>query len=111
MSTHIQDSHAFHGISFHVSITVAPENVDKFLAALKPCFDAVTAEPENTFFEVFHDVDNPGHFRFVENWSKDQEWFMKVRPRYQRLDCSQIAASAVVSRAQEIRPLTDSRDE
>lgn len=73
MSTHIQDSHAFHGISLHVNITVAPENVDKFLAAFKPCFDAVTAEPECTFFEVFHDQDNPGRFRFVENWSKDKE--------------------------------------
>ncbi|KAF6238116.1 hypothetical protein HO173_003750 [Letharia columbiana] len=77
MSTHIQDSHAFHGISLHVNITVAPENVDKFLAAFKICFDAVTAEPECTFFEVFHDADNPGHFRFVENWSKDEEWFRK----------------------------------
>ena len=73
MSTHVQDSHAFHGISLHVNITVAPENVDKFLAAFKTCFDAVTAEPECTFFEVFHDVDNPGDFRFVENWSKDKE--------------------------------------
>lgn len=73
MSTHVQESHAFHGISLHVNITVAPENVDKFLAAFKTCFDAVTAEPECTFFEVFHDVDNPGTFRFVENWSKDKE--------------------------------------
>ena len=78
MSTHIQDSHAFHGISLQVSITVAPENIDKFLAALKPCYDAVTAEPECTFFEVFHDMDTPGRFRFVENWSKSKEWFLKV---------------------------------
>ena len=53
MSTHIQSSHAFHGISLHVSITVAPENIDKFLAAFKVCFDRVTAEPECTFFEIF----------------------------------------------------------
>ena len=85
MSTHIQDSHTFHGISLQVSITVAPENIDKFLAALKPCYDAVTAEPECTFFEVFHDMDNPGHFRFVENWSKSKEWFLKVYSLLQRL--------------------------
>lgn len=70
MSTH---SHAFHGISLHVNITVAPENVDKSLTAFKTCFDAVTAEPECTFFEVFHNADNPGNFRFVENWSKNKE--------------------------------------
>ena len=84
MSTHIQDSHAFHGISLQVSITVAPENIDKFLAALKPCYDAVTAEPDCTFFEVFHDMDTPGHFRFVENWSKSKEWFLKVSSLLQR---------------------------
>ena len=76
MSTHIQESHAFHGVSLHVDITVAPENVDKFLGLLKPCFELVVAEPECTFFEVFHDTENPGRFRFVENWSKDKEWFM-----------------------------------
>ncbi len=68
----------FHGISLHVSVTVAPENADKFLAAFKPCFDAVTAEPECTFFEVYRDADTPGRFMWVENWSKDKEWFFKV---------------------------------
>lgn len=77
MSTHTLESpHAFHGTSLHIDITVAPESVDKFLEILKPLFDLVAAEPECTFYEVFHDPDNPGHFRFVENWSKDKEWFM-----------------------------------
>ncbi|KAK4694663.1 hypothetical protein P7C71_g2952, partial [Lecanoromycetidae sp. Uapishka_2] len=77
MSTNVQESHAFHGMSLHVDIWVAPENVDKFLQALKPAYDLVTAEPECTFFEVYHAADSPGHFRWVENWSKDKEWFMK----------------------------------
>ena len=69
----------FNGTSLHVTVTVAPENIDKFLAAFKACFDAVTAEPECTYFEVFQDSDTPGRFKWVENWSKDKEWFFKVR--------------------------------
>lgn len=78
MSSQVQSSQAFHGISLHVTIVVAPENVEKFLSLLKPCFDAVIAEPECTSFEVFHDQEQPGYFRFVENWSQDQEWLIKV---------------------------------
>ena len=78
MSTQVPSSKAFHGTSIHVTITVAPENAEKFLALLKPCFDAVTAEPECLFFEVFQDPEEPGSFRFVENWSKDKEWLITV---------------------------------
>ncbi|KAF2751192.1 hypothetical protein M011DRAFT_473700 [Sporormia fimetaria CBS 119925] len=64
------------GISLHVEITVAPENVDKFLEALKPCYEAVIAEEKCTFFEVFHSAENPGVFKFVENWDATVEWLM-----------------------------------
>lgn len=94
MSTHPQDLHAFNGISLHVSITVAPENVEKLLAVLKPGFDAVTAELQCIVFEVLHDADNPGRLRIVEDWSKDVEWFVKVNSRRQSLVCSEIAPSA-----------------
>jgi hypothetical protein len=67
------------GISLHVKITVAPENVEKFLEALKPAYDAVVAEPECTFFQVLHNQDEPGVFKFVENWDADLEWIMNVR--------------------------------
>jgi quinol monooxygenase YgiN len=66
-------------ISLHVSITVAPENVQKFLEALKPAYDAVCAEPNNTFFEVYQKPDQPGTFKFVENWNADTQWMMEVR--------------------------------
>ena len=78
MSVQPSPSKAFHGISLHVTIVVAPENVEKFLELLKPCFDAVTAEPECMGFEVFHDPEQPGYFRFVEHWTKDKEWLIKV---------------------------------
>ncbi|CAF9927710.1 MAG: hypothetical protein HETSPECPRED_006653 [Heterodermia speciosa] len=77
MSPQLQSSHPFHGISLHVTIVVAPENADKFLESLRPCFDAVTAEPECMSFQVFHDAEQPGYFRFVENWSKDKDWLIK----------------------------------
>ena len=72
MSTELN---TFHGISLHVSVAIAPEHIDEFLSHYKACFDAVTAEPECIFFEVFHDAEHPGHFRWVEDWNKD----VKVR--------------------------------
>jgi hypothetical protein len=56
-----------------------PENVDAFLEALKPAYDAVIAEPENVFFQVFQNPQNPGEFKFIENWNGSVEWFMSVR--------------------------------
>ncbi|KAF2792044.1 hypothetical protein K505DRAFT_190547, partial [Melanomma pulvis-pyrius CBS 109.77] len=64
--------------SLHVRITIAPENVDKFLEALKPAYEGVIAEPENTFFEVFQSPEEPGVLKFVENWNATKEWFMGV---------------------------------
>lgn len=57
-----------HGISLQVTVHIAPENVDKFFAAFKPVFDAVCAEPELTFFELYRDPDEPGKLSWVENW-------------------------------------------
>jgi len=48
------------------------------LAALKPAYKAVIAEPENVFFEVFQNPENPGEFRFVENWNASVEWMLNV---------------------------------
>ena len=68
----------FHGISLHVTCTIAPENADKFLAAFKDCFDHVIKEPDCTFFELYRDPENPGRFKWVENWSRDKDWLIKV---------------------------------
>ncbi|KAL7623359.1 hypothetical protein AAE478_007040 [Parahypoxylon ruwenzoriense] len=65
------------GISLHVTVYIAPENVEKFLAAFKAIFDVVAAEPECLFFEVYKSADEPGKISWVENWSKDREWLMK----------------------------------
>lgn len=66
------------GFSLHVNITIDPSNVDAFLAAFRPVYEAVVAEPDCSFFEVFYSLDEPGVFRFVENWNKSREWFLEV---------------------------------
>lgn len=66
-------------LSLHVKLTIAPENVQKFLEALKPAYDAVCAEPECTFFEVYQLQDQPGTLKFVENWNADVKWMTEVR--------------------------------
>lgn len=56
------------GLSLHVSVEIAPENVPKFLDYFKPVYDLVAAEPECLFFEVYQSADNPGKIHWVENW-------------------------------------------
>lgn len=56
------------GFSLHVTVHIAPENVDNFLAAFKTIFDVVSAEPECVFFEVYRAPDQPGKLSWVENW-------------------------------------------
>ncbi|CRG89204.1 hypothetical protein PISL3812_06240 [Talaromyces islandicus] len=67
----------FHGISLQVTITIAPENVPKFLEAFKPAYDKVTAEPECTFFELYQSPESPGVISWVENWSKPVDWLVQ----------------------------------
>ncbi|KAI1363057.1 hypothetical protein F5Y08DRAFT_253805 [Xylaria arbuscula] len=65
------------GFSLHVTVYIAPENVDRFLAAFKPAFDKVVAEPECLFFELYQSPQEPGKLSWVENWSKSPEWFLE----------------------------------
>lgn len=65
--------------ALHVSLQVAPHNVDAFLEALRPCWAVVVAEKENLFFDVFQDPETPELFRFVELWSRDKEWLSVVQ--------------------------------
>ncbi|KAI1142590.1 hypothetical protein F5Y05DRAFT_231950 [Hypoxylon sp. FL0543] len=73
------------GISLHVTVHIAPENVERFLVAFKAVFDLVAAEPECLFFEVYKSVEEPGKISWVENWSKDVQWLMEnqlTKPYY-----------------------------
>jgi quinol monooxygenase YgiN len=67
--------------ALHVSLQVAPHNVDAFLEALRPCWAGCVAEKENLFFDVFEDLETLGLLRFVEVWSEDKEWFLEVQAK------------------------------
>jgi len=66
-------------LSWHAHITVAPENVDKFLELLKPTIAKVAAEPECVLFQVFRDPSKPGKFMFIENWNATIGWLFEVQ--------------------------------
>lgn len=87
--------HVMESASRSISLLLQ-RNVDKFLAAFKTCFDAVTAEPECIFFEVFHDIKISGHLQFVESLSKSKEWFINVKFRRETLDQSKTVSSRVI---------------
>ncbi|KAI0414065.1 hypothetical protein F5X98DRAFT_378087 [Xylaria grammica] len=65
------------GWSLHVTVYIAPENVERFLAAFKPVFNKVVAEPECLFFEMYQSPQEPGKISWVEDWSKSPEWFLE----------------------------------
>jgi len=71
-------SYAGPTVSVHVSIAVDPANREAFLAALKPTFEKVIAEPLNIFFEVYQDPSKPGVFKLVENWNASPEYMINV---------------------------------
>ncbi|KAL1612776.1 hypothetical protein SLS60_001005 [Paraconiothyrium brasiliense] len=66
-------------ISLHVTFHIDPSKISAFFTALKPAYDAVTAEPECVFFEVYQSPDTPGKIKFVENWNASVEWLMNVQ--------------------------------
>ncbi|KAI0101910.1 hypothetical protein GGR51DRAFT_563122 [Nemania sp. FL0031] len=65
-----------HGFSLHVTVYIAPENVDRFFAASKPVFKKVIAEPKCLFFEVYQTPGQPGTISWVEDWSDTPDWFI-----------------------------------
>ncbi|KAH6673858.1 hypothetical protein B0J14DRAFT_541611 [Halenospora varia] len=69
----------FPGLSLHVTITIAPENEEKFLAAFRTVWELVAAEPECIFFEIYKSATELGVFSWVEGWTKDQKWLMEVQ--------------------------------
>ncbi|KAI1113103.1 hypothetical protein F5Y14DRAFT_418885 [Nemania sp. NC0429] len=68
-------------ISVHVKLTVDPSKTEEFLRALRPTFEEISADPLNTFIEIYRDDKNPGVFRLVENWDVTAEYMMTVRDR------------------------------
>ena len=70
---------AYPGFVVNATHYVHPNKVDEYLTHLRPAWEAVIAEPENIFFDVFVDPSEPGKIRLFEIWTKDKEWFMSVQ--------------------------------
>lgn len=81
-----------------VTLTISESDVPAFLAALKPAYDRVLAEPENVFYNVGRklevslpvsdqqgvpgsakDEEKVAVFHFEEGWNASIEWFMNVQ--------------------------------
>jgi quinol monooxygenase YgiN len=85
MSETLQTAHK--GIAFHVTYHIAPENVDRFIEALRPGWEATCNIPECIYFDVFHFPAEPGKFRITEVWNRDMEWIEEnhiAKDYYQR---------------------------
>ncbi|KAF2676953.1 hypothetical protein K458DRAFT_424314 [Lentithecium fluviatile CBS 122367] len=65
-------------LSVHITLHIDPTKLDTFFEVVRTTYDAVTAEPENIFFEVYQSADKPGVFRFVEHWNASMEWMTNV---------------------------------
>ncbi|KAK3709345.1 hypothetical protein LTR37_010906 [Vermiconidia calcicola] len=107
--------------SLHVTIYLKAEDVPTFFEAFRPAFDAVSAEPECVYFELFQDPADPGTISWIENWERSPEWLMTnqipkdyykpyfaateplfVRPREFKM-LKRVGAPYVVSKAENLR--------
>ncbi|OAP59274.1 hypothetical protein AYL99_06572 [Fonsecaea erecta] len=62
-------------LTLFVDFHIQPDQIEAFKAAHRPVWAACAAEPECLLFDVFHDAQDPAHFRFVEVWAADRAWF------------------------------------
>ncbi|KAL0569182.1 hypothetical protein V5O48_012780 [Marasmius crinis-equi] len=58
-----------------VDFYIQPSRVEEWKEAHRPVWAACAKEPECLLFDVFHDPNDPGHFRFIEVWNASREWF------------------------------------
>ena len=57
------------GFNIQATLFFAPENVQKFLDAMRPVYEKTKAEPECLSFQVYQSRDDPGQILLVEDWS------------------------------------------
>lgn len=70
--------------SLHVTVHIRPTDVEAFFRTMQPCFEAVTAEPECVYFEIYQDPEDSGKISWVENWNATPEWLMTVSVKVNR---------------------------
>ncbi|KAK3693183.1 hypothetical protein B0T22DRAFT_476023 [Podospora appendiculata] len=65
------------GFTIFVTVSIAPENVDKFLDVIKPVFERITSLPECEFFEIYSTPEEPGTFSWIEDWNATREFLFE----------------------------------
>ena len=65
-------------LSLHMKITIDPSNLTEFFTLFKPVYEAVIAEPECIFFEVFQNPATPGELKWIEHWKQSTDWLQNV---------------------------------
>ncbi|KAK1752301.1 hypothetical protein QBC47DRAFT_390218 [Echria macrotheca] len=92
-----------HGISILGNIWIAPEKVDEFFRHFKPIYDLVVAEPECRFFEIYKDLEDPGHISWVEDFDATEEWLREVQLKKKYYDSYLTATKDMQLRPRDIR--------
>ncbi|KAJ7666009.1 hypothetical protein DFH06DRAFT_906295, partial [Mycena polygramma] len=75
-------------LTLFVTFHVRPSMIDEWLAAHRPVWDLVAAEPTLLLFDVFQLPESPGTFRLVEVWDMTREAFERdqlTKPYYETL--------------------------
>ena len=62
-------------VTLFVDFYVQPTRIEDWKEAHRPVWTACGSEKECVLFDVFQDPDDVGHFRLVEVWDADREWF------------------------------------
>ncbi|TFK40418.1 hypothetical protein BDQ12DRAFT_680909 [Crucibulum laeve] len=65
----------------HLDLQVPEQHIPEFLIHARKLYEAVTAEPECTFFDLSQSSEDPGFFRGVESWTTSKEWMAQVQER------------------------------
>ena len=75
-------------ITLFVDFYIQPSRIEDWKQAHRPVWAAVSREPECILFDVFHNLDDEGHFRLIEVWAASKEWFATkqlTKPYYDEL--------------------------
>lgn len=62
-------------VTLFVDFYVQPDRIEEWKQAHRPVWAACGNEKELLLFDVYEDPEEKGHFRLLEVWNGDREWF------------------------------------
>jgi quinol monooxygenase YgiN len=73
------DSSISSGCILSVKVWIPEEKIPAFFELFKPAYQAVIAEPENRFFIVSRNPQEPTCLSWIEGWAKPLQWLLDVQ--------------------------------